>query len=278
MFSCGPKVVKGIPVVSVQDTLKSSIVGNDDEALTNRGEMGEQQMDSIRLSRTLNNAEVVAQQMLYTGKTFREFDQIIDSLFHVKTTISRSAFFSPDFEHVIIKREAPNNVLIDIYVIQNQKLTSVLKHDQWALTYVSDTLKDINGDGYKDYVLNWYGSNGCCLKGFSDVYLYQPKTGTFTDQFEFINPTFLPKEKVIRGVCYGHPGETEMYTYKWKGEAIDTIEYISYEKKDNGEKTGKFISCKKARQGIKDIKRLNAMPEEYKSIEGYDWFTGDGFE
>ena len=34
---------------------------------------------------------------------------------------------------------------------------------------------------------------------------------TFSKNFEFINPTFSPKEKIIRGICYGHPGETEMY-------------------------------------------------------------------
>ena len=40
---------------------------------------------------------------------------------------------------------------------------------------------------------------------------------TISNNFEFINPTFSPKEKIIRGVCYGHPSETEMYKYKWNG-------------------------------------------------------------
>ena len=279
MFSCQQKTVKEIPIAEAQDTLKNRMKEN--EALKNKAEMEEGwQIDSVRLSTALDHAIVIAQKILYTGKTYTEFEQTIDSVFHVKTKIERGTFFSPAFEHLVIRREAPNNVLIDIYLIQNRKMTHVLGHDQWALTYVSDTLKDVNGDGYKDYVLNWYGSNGCCLKGFSDVYIYQFAKGTFTDQFEFINPTFSPKEKTVRGVCYGHPGETEMYTYKWKGETIDTIEYLAYEKDTNDKKTGKFITSKEQRfdDTLKIIKRLGAVPEEYTSLDGYDWFMGDGYE
>lgn len=281
IFSCEQKQIKEMTVDKRLDTLKNEIKEKEDRALKNRKEMEEQyRIDSMRLSSTLNAAQVVAQQMLSTGKIFRAFDQTIDSVFNVKTTIERGTFFSSDFEHVIIKREAPNNILIDIYVVKNKELTNVLQHDEWTMTYISDTLKDINGDGYKDFLLNGYGSSGCCLKAFSNVYLYQPKTGSFTEQFDFINPTFSPKEKIIRGICYGHPGETEMYKYKWKEESIDTIEYISFEKNGKGEKTGKFISCKNEGGGerLKDKKRLNAVPKEYISIEGYDWFTGRGLE
>ncbi len=63
----------------------------------------------------------------------------------------------------------------------------------------------------------------------------------FSKNFEFINPTFSPKEKIIRGICYGHPSKTEMYKYKWNGETIDTLEYISYETDDQREKTGKVM-------------------------------------
>ncbi|MEO7314707.1 MAG: hypothetical protein ABIW47_05955 [Ginsengibacter sp.] len=100
----------------------------------------------------------------------------------------------------------------------------------------------------------------------------------FSKNFEFINPTFSPKEKIIRGICYRHPGETEMYKYKWNRESIDTLEYISYEKNEQGEKTGKVVVATDKFYGknFKVLKRLNSVPNEYKEIKGYDWFTGKG--
>lgn len=147
------------------------------------------------------------------------------------------------------------------------------------MTYVNDTIRDINGDGLNDFVVNWYGSSGCCLKAFSNVYLLHSDKKTFSINFEFINPTFSPKEKIIRGVCYGHPSDTEMYKYKWNGEVVDTLEYICYEKDDKGNKTGKIIISTDVPYGkkFKVIKRLNSVPYEYTSIEGYDWFTGKGY-
>lgn len=138
--------------------------------------------------------------------------------------------------------------------------------------------QDINGDGLKDFVVNWYGSTGCCLKAFSDVYLLRPDN-TFSNSFEFINPTFSPTEHVVRGVCYGQPGQTEMYKYKWNGEKVDTVEYISFEKNDKGSKTGKLVvsSTLPYSGEYKILKRLNAVPNEYKRIQAYAWFLGNGY-
>jgi hypothetical protein len=166
-------------------------------------------------------------------------------------------------------------VYIDIYLQTEDRFVKVLSHKEWGMTYVSDTLRDINGDKLKDFVLNWYGTNGCCLKAFSNVYLFQSNKGTFTSGFEFINPTFSPNEKIIRGIGYGQPGETEMYKYKWDGEGVDTIEYIYFDKNSKGEKTGKVVRSTEGGQ----IKRLlNSVPNEYKKVNGYDWFTGTGYE
>lgn len=144
---------------------------------------------------------------------------------------------------------------------------------------MNDTIRDINGDGYYDFVVNWYGVTGCCLKAFSNVYLLRPGQGTFSNSVEFINPTFSPKEKMIRGVCYGHPGQTELYKFKWNGEQTDTLEYVSYEKNDSGIKTGNIILTTDIpfRRKASIIKVLKSVPAEYQKIEGYDWFTGTGY-
>ncbi|MBL7826692.1 MAG: hypothetical protein JNJ57_08685, partial [Saprospiraceae bacterium] len=85
---------------------------------------------------------------------------------------------------------------------------------------------------------------------------------------------------LIRGVCYGYPGETPMYKFGWRGEHVDTLEYVYFEKNSNGENTGKILVSKYPPDADirQKVKRLNAVPNEYKTIEGYDWFTGAGYE
>ena len=120
-------------------------------------------------------------------------------------------------------------------------------------------IQNINRDLLKDFVVNWYGNTGCCLKAFSNVYLLRTAQKTFSNNFEFINPTFSPKEKIIRGICYGHPGETEMYKYKWNHEKVDTLEYISDEKNEQGAKIGKVIVAADQPHGsnLKILKRIH---------------------
>jgi hypothetical protein len=196
-----------------------------------------------------------------------------------KVQINSDYHFNRKYPHLMIRREGLGAIYIDIYSKSNNKFQKVLSHDEWKMTYVDDTIKDINGDGLNDFMVNWYGSTGCCLKAFSNVYLLRSDQQTFSKELEFINPTFSPKEKIIRGVCYGHPGETEMYKYKWNGEKVDTLEYISYETNDKGKKTGKIISStrRSLKKANKAIKVLNSIPVEYKKIEGINWFTGKGY-
>ena len=137
------------------------------------------------------------------------------------------------------------NVSIDIYSNNGKKFKKILSHKEWTLTYVNDAIRDINGDGLKDFVVNSYGATGCCLKAFSDIYLLKKDKKEFSKGFEFINPTFSPEEKVIRGVEYGHPGQTEIYKYKWNGEVVDTLEYVYYDTDEEGKKNWKNNYFKK---------------------------------
>lgn len=45
-------------------------------------------------------------------------------------------------------------------------------------------------------------------------------------------------------------------------------------------KTGKIIISTDIPYGdkFKILKVLNSVPTEYKQIEGYDWFTGNGYQ
>jgi len=280
-FSCGQLNEKKNISVVVTDTLEANPDKKEKDRLEKRKEIEEQdKIDSLRLDKVLTEALEISTQNIDKDTFHKNYEVVPDNEYIVKVEISFDYHFTKLYPHLIIRRHGPNAVYIDIYSKGDSKFKKVLSHEQWTMTYVNDTIRDINGDGLKDFVLNWYGSTGCCLKGFSNIYLLRPEKKGFSNNLEFINPTFSPKEKIIRGVCYGHPGETEMYKYKWNGETVDTLEYIYYEKNENGEKTGKIIvsNLRPYVDRNKVLKRLNSVPNEYKKIEGYDWFTGIGYE
>lgn len=276
LVSCGQqKDKKKIPVVTT-DTLQTSIDKKEKERLERSKEIEEQDYaDSIRLDRVLQDALKIANQNIKKDKFIMKYEVSPDSI-PVSVEINLDSHFTKTNPHLIIRRNEISVIYIDIYRKGERKFEKVVSHEQWTLTYVNDTIQDINGDGLKDFVVNWYGASGCCLKAFSNVYLLRQDKNAFSENFEFINPTFSPKERIVRGVCYGHPGETEMYKYKWNGEKVDTLEYVSYERNEKG-KTGKVIISTDRPYGnkFKTLKVLNSVPTEYEKIEGYNWFTGN---
>ena len=280
LVSCGqPNGKKENSVVTI-DTLQTAIDKKEQERLVKRKEIEEQAYaDSLRLDKVLQDALKIANQNISKDTFIEKYEVLPDSI-PVSIEINIGYHFTKTNPHLIIRRNEPNAVYIDIYSKSANNFEKVVSHEQWTMTYVNDTIRDINGDGLNDFVVNWYGSTGCCLKAFSNVYLLRQDQKSFSENFEFINPTFSPKEKIIRGVCYGHPGETEMYKYKWIGEKVDTLEYVSYQKNDKGVKTGKVVISTDEPFGnkYKILKILNSVPTEYKKIEGYDWFTGNGYE
>ncbi|WP_196887545.1 hypothetical protein [Aureivirga sp. CE67] len=250
------------------DTLRLSEVS---EKILSEKELINKEEDNLPLF--LKRATEIAKNKDKNEKFFEEFEYYgADTSSIVRVKIERNFFFSKDEQHLKIIRENGNEYQINYFSSKRDKFIPLVSHKEWRMSYVNDTVQDINGDGLKDFVVNWYGNNGCCLKAFSAVFLLKSNM-EFTEEFQFINPTFSPKEHLIRGICYGHPGNTEMYKYAWKGYSIDTLEYISYEKIEGGEKTGKVL----IEQKNKNIKIQNTVPVEYHNILGYDWFTGEGY-
>jgi hypothetical protein len=281
LFSCGqPNELKTI-VVNHKDTAKTVVDKKEQEQLRKRRQVEEQEkFDSIMVDEILSEAINIAEQNKDHDRFKKKYVTTMpDSSCQVNVDISSDFYFTKEYPHLIIRRYGPSSVYMDIFCRTGKQFQKVLSHEQWTLEYTGDTIRDINGDGLKDFVVNWYGSTGCCLKAFSNIYLLRSDKKSFSNNFEFINPTFSPKEKIIRGVGYGHPGETEMYKYKWNGEMVDTLEYIYYEKNDRGGKTGKLIvsNDQPYNDNPRILKRLNSVPAEYRKITGYDWFTGEGY-
>ncbi len=277
LFWCEQPNEKKSVAVAMTDTLQTTIDKKEKESLEKRKEIEEQDnADSLRLDKVLQDALKIANQDITRDRFVKKYEVLPDSI-PVSVEINLGYHFSKANPHLIIRRNEPDAIYIDIYSKGDRKFEKVVSHKQWALTYVNDTIRDINGDDLNDFVVNWYGATGCCLKAFSNIYLLRQDNRTFSENFEFINPTFSPKEKIIRGVCYGHPGETEMYKYKWNEEKVDTLEYVSYQKNDKGLKTGKVVISTDSPYDdkFKTLKVLNSIPTEYRKIEGYDWFTGN---
>lgn len=277
VFSCRKSNEIKTRVSKPKDTTTAVIDNSKQEQLNKSKEIDE---DSINFEKILIKAVKIAEQNGENRIFKKSYEEMMpDSSYRVSVEIHNSYFFTKKHRHLIIRRKIPLVTYIDIFAKSNNQFRKVLSHDESDLTYVNDTIQDVNGDGLSDFVVNWYGSSGCCLKAFSNVYLLNQDGKSFLKDIEFINPTFSPKEKVVRGVCYGYAGETEMYKLRWKGQMLDTLEYISYEKDKRGKKTGKIIVSKHRDYDDKKekTKRLNFIPKEYKKIEGYDWFTGEGY-
>lgn len=280
LVSCGQTSDTKENNIVTTDTLQTNLDKTEQMRSEKRKRLEEQHhADSLRLNEILKDALKIAYQNISRDRFIEKYDVSPDSI-PVSVEINLGNHFTNTNPHLIIRRNDPGAIYIDIYSKDDHNFEKVVSHEEWILTYVNDTIRDINGDGLSDFIVNWYGATGCCLKAFSNVYLLHQDHSTFSDDFEFINPTFSPKEKIIRGVCYGHPGDTELYKYKWNGENIDTLEYVSYEKNDKGIKTGKILLSTDRPHGdnYKILKVLNSVPPEYRRIKGYDWFTGTGYE
>lgn len=272
LFSCSAPEV-------TSDTISAKKEGHnkytsDDSKATKSSAEEEKMLDSMRLQGVLNQALQRVKSRSLTVSFSESFQSFPDRLYTVDSKIDYGFHFSDKQRHLIIRRYSPGLVQIDIFSVNDTVLDHILSHEQWATEYLNDTIRDVNGDGLKDLIVNCYGSTGCCLKAFSCVYLSRSDRQSFSTMYDFLNPTFSDHDGVIRGLCYGHRGKTELYTFKWMGEKIDTIEYISFEKDNNGRRTGKVIISNQypTHKNYKIIRKVNRVPKVYERIEGYDWF------
>ncbi len=238
-----------------------------------KDEQKENASDSLKLSKILDSALKYAWQ--FRSKEFFKHDFKAypdDTSFVVTVQIIYGYLFSKGKKHLLIRQEVPWATYCNVYLFQDEQFKAVIKREQGGMTYIGDTATDVNGDNNKDFVVHWYPSSGCCLAEMYNVYLYQSQEGNFTHDYQFINPTFFPKEKIIIGLEYGHPGETGLYKYKWNGFQIDTIEFIypCYDQKNKFVKTTHQEYRPTENEGV----ILNRLPKDYREIDSNSlkWF------
>jgi len=229
-------------------------------------------IDSLRLDFAFKDAFKTAEKRFNDADFKKEYEiQPDDSSYSIHVEIQIADLFTDGQKYFLLRRQVPWATYIDIYKIVNSKPEKTISREQGVMSYIRDTIFDVNGDGYNDFLVHWYPSSGCCRRNVYNVYLNQQDKGTFTRDYEFINPTFSPGERIIRGVEYGHPGEVGLYKYRWNGLNVDTIEFIYPDVKVKGQ----YIKTKRPEYRPTEDEGviLDSVPEEYHNIESYEWFT-----
>lgn len=137
------------------------------------------------------------------------------------------------------------------------------------ITIPSDSLQDLNGDGYVDYWVYHYPSSGCCLRNVYQVYVYNPTSKMMQEVGRLLNPTFYPEDQLIRGFGYGHGDDMDLYTYHWNAYDLDTLELIEppkYNRLDTSSIVRLYWN-----NGVQEISVLDSVPIVYRTIKGGDW-------
>jgi hypothetical protein len=241
-----------------------------DEKIKPTGE--ENHLYNLRLDYVMQEALMLAQDYIHENSIYLEYEtHPADTSYVVTVNITIGHLFSKKQKHLLIRRSVLWCEYLDLFLVNDTILTQVISHEQDGLSYLNDTIWDVNGDGYKDYLVHWYPFRGCCQRDVYSVYLNHSGDGTFAGGYQFINPTFSPWEKIVRGVEYGYPGRAGLYKFKWNEMKLDTLEYI-YPDITN---KSKFIKTRESiyRLSEKEGEKLNAVPLEYHHIKGYEWFT-----
>lgn len=180
--------------------------------------------------------------------------------------------FSKNYRNLLIVSSSNGYTKINIYLIETYNLKQLVNKTLMTGSYPDWSIKDINSDGLKDFLVNWYPMSGCCMRNIFDLYLSQTDK-TFSPEIALINPTFFSKEKLIRGVTYDHPGLASLYKFKWNGLKLDTLEYVYPNINDTIQIS--FVKSKKIsypRTKNNPSKNIKSIPNEYKTVLGLDYF------
>lgn len=191
---------------------------------------------------------------------------------NVKVEIKLGYLFSHRHKNLLIISSSNIETRINIYNV-NYTGFKLLANKRFSNdSFPQYSIKDINADGLKDFLIYWYPASGCCRRNIYDLYLSKADN-TFSKEITLVNPTFYSKESVIRGVTYDHPGLASLYKFKWNKLNLDTVEYVYPNLKDTLQlsyikSSHKRYSSSKSRKLV----QLKSLPKEYRTVLEIDYF------
>ncbi|RYD93358.1 MAG: hypothetical protein EOP50_11260 [Sphingobacteriales bacterium] len=137
--------------------------------------------DSLRLLPVLDSA--LAWTLQQRAARFRhEYETMTnDSLWNVHVSLAQGPILVSNRTHLEVKVNTPGAVEIRFYERSKGHFRLLLKAD--TDEPVSDTLRDVNGDGITDFLLSDYSSAGCCPRERWHVWCYLPATGALAGRY-----------------------------------------------------------------------------------------------
>lgn len=208
-----------------------------------------------------------------------DYDRWIDTAdTHSPECTARYRFghiFSPDRKHLLVLRYNGSSFNTDVYVdlfLQEKGKFRKMIRDTLLYGGYSDTLRDLNGDGYKDLVLSTYSSAGCCPREDETGYIYLPRSGDFNVD-GFFNPDYFPEEKLVYEMDYGHPGEVTYSKYHWLGTRRELVETIAPTMEGNNVfRIRKPYTFTRTIYPSQTKYIIREVPPDFKRLGNYEYF------
>lgn len=222
---------------------------------------------SIFLGLTDFSLSQVEQDSLRTAKIISDLiqnqkeDVEKDSL-----TFLSGHLFSKSVNHKYIRISTRLKTYIHVYSEEDKYLEPIFTESVHRVSFVKDSIFDINGDRVIDLAIHWYPSSGCCLADIYDCYIYDEQTDKFSEKVEIPNPTFYPDQFQTYSMTYGQPGETEFFEFKWANNSLDTLK--SYEWNDRNQSHIILTDFESATKTD-----LTEIPKKLEALYGYYWFV-----
>lgn len=212
--------------------------------------LGQADQDSLKSTRS------IAQLIQSTDQNIEN-----DSL-----TVLTGNLFSKSIKHKYIRVSNYTGTYIHVYTEKDSYKIPILVARIHPMSFVSDTIFDINGDKIPDLAIHWYPSSGCCLANIYNCFLYTEKMDFFSKKNEIPNATFYPQKKTTYSMTYGHPGETVFYELTWNNNKIDTLKSYQWNNRSQAYiVVTDFESTKKT--------TANHIPLCLKKLNGFEWFA-----
>ncbi len=228
--------------------------------------------DSLLFSNTLDSVLLLAKANWNTAWSGQGRDTSNGAYNTVWWEARQGNLFSDTDKHLIIRRSGGvwDDTHLDIYKVHKDSFTHLLHHLQDEMSYVSDTIMDINGDRLLDFVVNWTSGSGQSTNKNETIYL-QKGARHFSYDFSFVNAVYAPDQKAVYGLKQNALGNPKLYYYQWTDDfRIDTIEYLYINNKDSSN-----ITYSSVREGVST--QLNSIPKNYEILKPsgyYYYFNG----